>query len=288
MTNPFADFRENISYVFRSNPPIAILDMLIFAVLLYCVFAFLRKHNATKLVAVFVPVLVLVVFFTHAASGFQLLGRVLLYFIFFVFFAAFFIFPQQVRRALWNFSAPKEVRESFSAKYTVSDAELAECIEDIVRTCLNLAKKNIGALLVIVPEGLPVHILESGTAINGKVSSQLLETIFQNKTPLHDGAVVIQGNRLLAASCFLPLSQDNSLDKDLGTRHRAAIGVTENYKAFSVIVSEDTGVISTAMNGDITRYLDGDLLRESLLQVYGLKIVAPKPKVKKRVKGRIK
>jgi len=145
-----------------------------------------------------------------------------------------------------------------------------------------MAKKNLGALIIVAPEGMPSHILESGTAIQGRVSSGLVETIFQVKTPLHDGAICIQGNRLLAAGCFLPLSHDTAIDKELGTRHRAAIGITESHNVFSIIVSEETGVISTAQGGKLARYFDSNMLRDTLLQVYGLKVVTPKKEIKKR------
>jgi len=214
--------------------------------------------------------------------GFALLSRALIYFILFTFFAIIILFPSEVRRALWKLSAPKELRETFQAKYDVSDEELINTVENIVRSTQNMAKKNIGALIIIVPEGLPGHILESGIAIGGKVSSALIETIFHDKTPLHDGAVCIQGNRVVAAGCFLPLSQDSAIDKELGTRHRAAIGITESYKVFSIIVSEETGVISTAQAGKLTRYYDSDMLRDILMQVYGLKTLTQAPKVRKR------
>jgi len=284
MTNPFENFGTNIAQTFREYPSIVILDILIFAVLLYVVFSFLKKNNAVRLIPVFAVGLAVVVFVTTANLGFVLLSRVLVFFVLFVFIAAFFVFPQQARRILWKISTPKDAKESFSVKYNISDAALNEAIENIVKSSQNMAKKNIGALIVIAPESLPNHILESGTAIVGKVSSTLLETIFHEKTPLHDGAVIIQGNLISAAGCFLPLSHDTGIDKELGSRHRAAIGITETYKAFSIIVSEETGVISIAQNGEITRYLDSDMLRDTLQQIYGLKIA--KSKVKKRVKGR--
>ncbi|MCL2848049.1 MAG: diadenylate cyclase CdaA [Firmicutes bacterium] len=289
MTNPFQDFGQNLADTFSSNPIIAILDILIFATILFCVFSFLKKNNATRLIVFFAPLLALIVFLSHETLGFTILSRVLLYFVFFIFFGAILLFPQQFKRLIWRISASKEARESFSVKFAVSDMALNEAIENIVKSSINMAKKNIGALIVIAPEGLPSHILESGTTISGKVSSSLLETIFTNKTPLHDGAVIIQGNQILSASCFLPLSHDNAIDKELGSRHRAGMGITENHKAFSIIVSEESGVISVAQNGELTRYLDSDMLKDILQQLYGLKIVSGKLKNikgRRRVKGR--
>jgi len=287
MNNPFDNFGQNISDAFTNYPISAIFDILIFALVLYAIFAFLKKNGATKLIFVFVPALVIIVTVGLQALGFILAGRILRIVIVFAFFAAILLFPQQSRRFLWKLSAKKENKPSFNAKYDITDDELFEAIENIVRASQNLAKKNIGALIVIAPEGLPSHILESGTQIGGKVSSALLETIFNEKTPLHDGAVCITGNKILAASCFLPLSQDLSIDKELGTRHRAAVGATENYRVLSVIVSEETGVISTAQNGELERYYNTDMLREVLMQIYGLKMGATEKNTKqKKKKGR--
>ena len=111
--------------------------------------------------------------------------------------------------------------------------------------------------------------------------SPLIECLFNTKAPLHDGAVFIRGNRIVAAGCFLPLSQNTTVDKELGTRHRAALGVTENYKVLTIIVSEETGVISAAMDGELTRYYDAAMLTDMLEQVYGLKATAEGKKKKK-------
>jgi len=279
------NFFGRIAQGFLENPAVHVLDMLFFAIVLYIVMAFLKKNGASKLIFIFVPALVFVVTVGLELLGFALLGRVLLYFLLFSFFGAYMLFPHQARRALWKISAPKEMRATYNAKYDVSDEELIATVDNIVRAAQNMAKKNMGALIIIAPEGLPAHILESGTAISGKVSSSLIETIFQNKTPLHDGAICIQGNRILAASCFLPLSQDTAIDKELGTRHRAAIGITESYNVFSIIVSEETGVISIAQNGKLSRYYDSDMLKDILMQVYGLK-VAETPRAPRKRKAR--
>jgi diadenylate cyclase len=135
-----------------------------------------------------------------------------------------------------------------------------------------MSKKNTGALLVIVPDWISEQIIESGTIINAKVAGYLIESIFITKGPLHDGAVIIKGDRLISAGCFLPLTQDQNISKEFGTRHRAAIGVTENSNAISIICSEETGVISVARNGTLKSYYDGIMLQDTLEQAFGLKV----------------
>ena len=119
--------------------------------------------------------------------------------------------------------------------------------------------------MIIAPEYVSNYILESGTILNAKLSSELLETLFFPKSPLHDGAVLISKNTVLAAGCYLPLTQSTTVDRNLGTRHRAAIGMTEmNPSVTAIVVSEETGIISVMYNGKIKRYLDAELLTEAL------------------------
>lgn len=129
----------------------------------------------------------------------------------------------------------------------------------------------MGALIVIAPKSVPTNIIRSGTELDSILSYQLLECIFNTKAPLHDGAAFVRGNKVVAAGCFLPLTQSLEVDKELGTRHRAAIGITETNSVMAIIVSEETGVISVALDGILTRYYDSEMLRNKLEEVYGLK-----------------
>ena len=117
---------------------------------------------------------------------------------------------------------------------------------------------------------MPSHILDSGTELDALVSSRLLESLFNTKAPLHDGAVVVKGNRTLSAGCFLALTQDTTVSKELGTRHRAAIGITEESDVLAIVVSEETGVISIASHGKIKRYMTPDKLYEQIEIAYGI------------------
>lgn len=140
----------------------------------------------------------------------------------------------------------------------------AQGFEEIILAATTLASKKIGALIVIERDIGLRNYSESGIALDAVLTYDLLVTIFSPNTPLHDGAVIVQRNRIIAAGCFLPLTLDPYLSKELGTRHRAAIGITEETDAVAIIVSEETGVISSSIEGKITRDLDGSSLRTLL------------------------
>lgn len=151
-----------------------------------------------------------------------------------------------------------------------SDEEIRSSIEEIVKACTAMSKVRAGALIVIAPGNVSAHLLETGTEMGALVTSPLLESIFITKGPCHDGAVIIKGNRILAAGCFLPLSQSQNLAKNLGTRHRAGVGITEQTNMLTIIVSEENGIISVAQNGDLRRYITPERLSDILKEVYGI------------------
>ena len=131
-----------------------------------------------------------------------------------------------------------------------------------------MSKNDVGAIIVLSNTKIPSSIIDTGVKLDSDISSALIESIFSPKTPLHDGAVIIQNDKIQAAGCFLPLSQETDLPKELGTRHRAGIGVTEMLNATALIVSEETGIISIAKGGKITRYADTEALRNVLREYY--------------------
>lgn len=133
---------------------------------------------------------------------------------------------------------------------------------------LTLSKRRVGALIVVERKIGLKDVIETGTVLNARVSAPLLENIFEPNTPLHDGAVVIRGTGIKAAACILPLTENKSVDRELGTRHRAAMGVTETTDAVSLIVSEETGVISYASHGNIVRHLDRAALEKVLEELF--------------------
>ncbi|MDF2610073.1 MAG: hypothetical protein K0R92_1547 [Lachnospiraceae bacterium] len=176
---------------------------------------------------------------------------------------------------LFNFSDSKERSERFSD----------ETVDAIVRATFLLAKTKTGALIVIERE-VPLDDYEkTGIAIDSLVSSQLLINIFEHNTPLHDGAIIVRGNRIAAATCYLPLSDNMMLSKDLGTRHRAGVGISEASDSLTIIVSEETGKVSIASGGTLVRNVDGDYLRSQVMIAQNKTSEVKKIKI---WKGRIK
>ena len=172
------------------------------------------------------------------------------------------IFQSDIRRALSRIG-----RNPFSTM--VTSAEEARIIDGMVKAAAKFSERRTGALIVIEREADLADYIESGIRINGEVTAELLLTLFDTHTPLHDGAVIIQQGRLAAAAVLLPLSGNPTLARELGTRHRAAIGISEETDAVVVVVSEETGKISLCMKGRITRDLDQDTLRKVLLNLVG-------------------
>lgn len=190
--------------------------------------------------------------------------------------ALLIVFQPELRRALEYIGRSKFLSKSMEA----TDEGFNSMVSNLVNAVISLSREKIGALIVIERETGLNEIIQTGVKIDGAVSSGLLINVFIPNTPLHDGAVIIRRDRLMAAGCFLPLSENQSISKELGTRHRAAIGIAEQSDAIVIIVSEETGTISVAMNGKLTRHLDGNslttVIRNSFLTDHN------KPLLKKR------
>ena len=149
-----------------------------------------------------------------------------------------------------------------------TQAETEEAINNIIKALQNMSKNNVGALIVLSKGSLPKQVLQSGVGIDAEISTQLIEGIFFPKAPLHDGAMIVHGHKIQAAGCFLPLTQKTSYPKEYGTRHRAAIGITEVANVISLVVSEETGIISIIKQGNVIRYADYDMLLDALKDYY--------------------
>ncbi|NLI92041.1 MAG: TIGR00159 family protein [Peptococcaceae bacterium] len=171
------------------------------------------------------------------------------------------VFQPELRRALEQLGRGKFI---IMHPGTTGTEEIKKLIEELVKCSQVLAQSRIGALIVIEKNTGIQEFVDTGVKIDGVVSSEFLINLFIPKSPLHDGAVIIRGDRVAAAGCFLPLTQDNRLQKDLGTRHRAALGLSEVSDALILIISEETGVISAAQNGNLIRFLDEKSLRDLL------------------------
>ncbi|MBE6065030.1 diadenylate cyclase CdaA [Clostridium cochlearium] len=173
------------------------------------------------------------------------------------------IFQPEIRRALEHIG-----RSAFNERHLTEDEHTMEkIINEIITAVDNLSKTKTGALIVIERATRLGETISTGVKIDAIVSSQVLENIFVVNTPLHDGATIIRSDRIISAGCFLPLTTNKNVDKSLGTRHRSAIGISENSDAIVVVVSEETGTISLAVNGSLTRNYDKDKLRDILFRI---------------------
>ncbi len=180
--------------------------------------------------------------------------------------AVIIVFQPELRRALEQLGRKNLFSSiiSFDDQRDKNERYSEKTINELIRATFELAKTKTGALIVIEQE-IPLNeYVRTGIVMDSIVSSQLLVNIFEHNTPLHDGAVILSGDRIVAATCYLPLSDNMQLSKELGTRHRAAVGISEVTDSFTIIVSEETGKVSVAVGGGIQRNIDADTLRAKL------------------------
>ena len=171
------------------------------------------------------------------------------------------VFQPELRRALEQIGRSRWLTKGGNE---LDDAEVNDVLNAVTNASVDMSRRKVGALMVFERNTGLEERIETGIAIDGILSEALLLNIFEKDTPLHDGAVIIRGNRVVAATCLLPLTENRNLSRELGTRHRAAIGVTEQSDAIVVVVSEETGTISIARNSELLRYLHSDDIREIL------------------------
>lgn len=239
----------------------AIVDISIVSYVIYRLIMMVRDTRAWQLIK---GILVLLI----AALLSRILELRTIYFILeksysLLAFALVVIFQPELRRGLEQIGRSK-FRDFFSFEEGSTSIQTTAMIEEIIKAASSMSRTYTGALIVIEKETKIGEIINTGTQLDSNVSSELLINIFTPNTPLHDGAVVVRTNKIKAAACFLPLTDNTNLSKELGTRHRAALGITEASDAIAVVVSEETGKISFALNGGLTRNLTPDTLRKAL------------------------
>ena len=179
--------------------------------------------------------------------------------------ALIIIFQPELRKALEQLGSKNIITDLFISENSRQQEGYTEkTVNEITRAAFEMGKVKTGALIVIERDTPLPEIERTGIPVDGIVTSQLLINIFEHNTPLHDGAIIIRGNRVTSATCYLPLSDNLSISKDLGTRHRAALGISESTDSLTVVVSEETGRISLAENGRLTRIVDADTLSRAL------------------------
>lgn len=241
-----------------------IIEIIIIAFVLYNVMVWIKNTKAWVLLRgiVVVAIFAIIAYLLNLKTILWIAGKTISVGI----IALVIIFQPELRRALeqlgrkkivfglFRFSDGKDKGERFSSKTA----------EEIVRACYDMGAAYTGALIVIEQDMILEEYEKTGIAVDGIVTSQLLINIFEHNTPLHDGAVIIRGDRVVAATCYLPLSDNGNLNKSLGTRHRAGVGISEVTDSMTIIVSEETGKVSVAVGGELIHDIDADSLRNKL------------------------
>lgn len=240
-----------------------IIDILIVAFVIYKVLFLIRETRAEQLIKGII--ILLIVQKLSEIAQLYVLNFLLKNTMTIGVVALLIVFQPELRRALEYIGRSKIVGSSFADFF---EEDNNNSISEVVTAVGKLSRERIGALIVIERETGINDIIETGVLMESRISSSLLINIFIPNTPLHDGAVVIRQNKIMAAGCFLPLSENHSISKELGTRHRAALGIAEQSDAIVIIVSEETGTISVSMDGKLTRYLDTSTLKNMIINAF--------------------
>ncbi len=239
-----------------------IVDILVVAIILYKVYEMLENTRAITLVKGIIVLLAV----TMVASFLELhvISWLLQKVVTLLFVALPIVFQPELRRALEHLGQGRFLAPSVS----LDDEEARQVVRELVRAVKMLAAKKIGALLVIERDMGLNDVSATGIQLDALITADFLMNVFIPNTPLHDGAAIVRGKRLISAGCLLPLTENRKLSTELGTRHRAAIGLSEQCDALIVVVSEETGTISVAENGHIMRHLDGETLQAMLTPAF--------------------
>jgi diadenylate cyclase len=241
------------------RPPVGWWELLDIVIVAFLIYEFLKLIRGTRAVQMAVgSFLVVALFYGSQLAPLQTLNWLIRNALLYVAFAAIVIFQSDIRRALARLGQAPFFR------YFNRQEAAAETIEEIVVAATMLAQQRIGAIVAVERDIGLRNYIESGIPLDAILTYDLLVTIFRPGSPLHDGAVILQEGRVAAAACFLPLTVNPQLSRELGTRHRAAIGLTEESDAVAIVVSEETGLISISLKGGIDRGLSPDQLRERL------------------------
>ena len=245
---------------------VQVLDILIVALIIYQLLQFIRGTHAVQIAVG--TVLLVAFYWISQLMNLETVNWLLRTFLPYVMFGLIVVFQAEIRKGLAHLGKTP-LMGAFSGKERPE-----ETVDEIVLAATTLAAQRIGAIVVMEREmGLRSYI-ETGIGLDALLTYDLLISIFNPKTPLHDGAVIVQGNRIAAAACFLPLTVNPALSRTLGSRHRAAIGITEDTDAAAVVVSEETGTISLVSGGRIRREYDGPSLKAALLEAMDVEAAA--------------
>jgi len=260
----FKDIVFNILNFIGIGSPVdvirAVIDIGIVSYFIYKIFVLIRETRAIQLIKGVIAILI--ASYLSKWLGLRTIDFILSNSLQLIGFTVIVLFQPELRRGLEQIGRSK-FSDIFSFDES-SNIQTTALIEEVVRAVVELSKTYTGALIVFERNTKIGEIIDKGIKLDSSLTAELLLNIFTPNTPLHDGAVVIGDNRIKAASCILPLTDNPNLSKELGTRHRAALGITEISDSFAVVVSEETGKISVALNGGLTRNLTPDTLRKAL------------------------
>lgn len=241
-----------------------VIEILFIAFVLYSILVWIKDTKAWSLLKGIIVVMVFTIisYILNLRTILWIAGKTISVGI----IALVIIFQPELRRALEQLGRKRIVLGLFSFGDNKDKGELfsAKTAEEIVEAVYAMAAVRTGALIVIEQDMMLEEYIRTGIEVDGIVTNQLLINIFEHNTPLHDGAVIVRENRVVAATCYLPLSDNINLSKELGTRHRAGVGISEVTDSFTIIVSEETGAVSIAVGGEILRNIDKESLRNKL------------------------
>ncbi len=254
---------DNLTGILMSIKITDILDIVIVAYLLYKLLGFIKETRAQQL---FRGILLIIAFFlVSELLNLSLLNWLFTRLITVGLIAVVILFQPEIRRGLEQIGRRGVLSRQFR---DMGKEEIYATVHKIVDAVDDFSSTRTGALMAIERETMLSDITESGVVVDAEISVRLLGNLFYEGSPLHDGAVIIRGDRVYAASCVLPLTERQNIGKNLGTRHRAALGLSEVSDAFVIVVSEETGAISVAQNGEFKRFLDLKTLEKMLLDIY--------------------
>ncbi|MGN0806849.1 MAG: diadenylate cyclase [Candidatus Coproplasma sp.] len=259
----WSNYGEKLKTMFMNFDISYILELIVFAATFYIVFKILKDNKCEKVIA-FVCALIVLCGFTFSLSE-TLDSTTLTIVIVLIDLTVLSIFNTELKRSLFGTGGKKHVKKETDTA-TVREVELV--MEEIIRAVQHMSKNDIGALIVLSNKNLPEGIISSGTVINADINSSMIEAVFYPKAPLHDGAMVIEGQKIHAAGCFLPIIENDALPQEIGSRHRAALGVTNVAEVTAIVVSEETGVISIMKKGEIVKRYASDADLKLVLTEY--------------------
>lgn len=266
MSENIMEFFKTIQGAFNLSSPLRVfllvVDIALVAVIIYYVYKLIRQTRAVQIfkgIAMLICLLAVseildLTILKFLLSNFLTYGMILI----------IIVFQPELRSALERLGR-KNITQFFDVDDKIKDKQV---VSEIVKAVEIMSLKKIGALIVIEQSTKINDIVREGVDLSAKVSSELIQTIFNPRTPLHDGAIIIEGNQIKAAKCVLPLASENIIPKNVGTRHRAAVGISEVSDALVIVVSEETGTISFVEDGKMKRDLTGDKLTSVLLRSF--------------------